>query len=181
LVRTFGRKNAFARCHARLFAKTHPLGRQIFAGYPNAGTYQECIDLLELKNSIVTIDAAGTLEWKGLQSLVRLQTQQTRNGKTTQETRYYLSSLPADAKSLLGEIRKHWSVENNLHWSLDVSFNEHKSRVRDKNAALAMAALRRFAWALLKNIKISKSSIKLQRLEAAWNNGFLLNVFKLLN
>lgn len=121
------------------------------------------------------------LEWKGIQSLVRIKTQQTRGGKCMAETRYYISSLPPDAKSLLQSVRKHWSVENNLHWSLDVSFNEDKSRLRQKNAASIFAALRRFALALLKNIKISKNSIKSQRLEAAWDNQFLIKVFNILN
>lgn len=120
-------------------------------------------------------------DWKGIKSLVRIQTEQTRNGKLVKETRFYISSLPPNAKDLLEAVRKHWSVENNLHWSLDVSFNEDKSRVKDKNAATILAALRRFALALINNIKISKNSVKSQRLQAGWNNQFLLKVFKLLN
>lgn len=118
--------------------------------------------------------------WKNLRTLVRVESEQVRSGKVLQETRYYLSSLSADEQMLSDLIRKHWTVENNLHWSLDVSFYEDNSRVRDKNAANALSGLRRFGLALLKNAKISKNSIKGQRLQAAWDNQFLLNLFEIL-
>lgn len=119
--------------------------------------------------------------WKDLHTLVRVESEQNRNGKVLRETRYYLSSLKAEGHILLDLIRKHWTVENNRHWSLDVSFYEDQSKVRNKNAANALSALRRFCLALLKNAKISKNSIKGQRLQATWNNQFLLNLFSILN
>ena len=75
-------------------------------------------------------------------------------------------------------IRKHWTVENELHWSLDVAFNEDRCTIKHKQAAANFAAIRRFALALLKNAKLSKLGIKNQRLQAAWNNEFLEKAFE---
>lgn len=122
-------------------------------------------------------DAEG---WAGLKSLIYVEAQRTIKGVVSLENRYYLSSLKANASQLLTNIRKHWTVENNLHWSLDVAFNEDKSRVKDQNAAFNLAALRRFSLAVLKNTKVSKHSIKTQRLQAAWNDQFLQELFSLL-
>jgi len=119
-------------------------------------------------------DADG---WEQLKSIICVQSQRTLNGKTSQEKRYYLSSLEPTAKILAQEIRRHWTVENELHWSLDVAFNEDKCRIKHKNAAANFAALRRFALALLKNAEISKLGIKNQRLQAAWDDGFLEKLF----
>jgi len=119
-------------------------------------------------------DADG---WEQLKSIICVQSQRTLNGKTSQEKRYYLSSLEPTAKILAQEIRRHWTVENELHWSLDVAFNEDKCRIKHKNAAANFAALRRFALALLKNAEVSKLGIKNQRLQAAWSNDFLEKIF----
>lgn len=118
-----------------------------------------------------------TADWKNLQSLICITAQRTLNGKTSLENRYYLTSLAPDAKALAKAVRKHWSIENQLHWSLDVAFNEDKCRIKDKQAAANLAATRRFALALLKNAKISKLGIKNQRLQAGWNDNFLKKIF----
>jgi predicted transposase YbfD/YdcC len=118
--------------------------------------------------------------WKNLKTLVSIKSQRTLNGKTTIEERFYLSSLRYDAASLLAAIRRHWSIENNLHWSLDVAFNEDKLRLKEKNAALCMAVLRRFALALIKKSD-SKESIKAQRLAMAWNDQDLINLLNINN
>jgi predicted transposase YbfD/YdcC len=118
--------------------------------------------------------------WKNLKTLVSIKSQRTLNGKTTIEERFYLSSLQYDATALLKAIRRHWSIENNLHWSLDVAFNEDKLRLKEKNAALCMAVLRRFALALMKKSD-SKESIKAQRLAMAWNDQELVNLLNINN
>ena len=120
-------------------------------------------------------------QWYNLKSVVCIDTQRTIKGKeTSYEKRYYLTSLPSNSKQLQYGIRKHWSVENQLHWQLDVAFNEDKSRLKDKNAAAVFATMRRFALAVIKNAKISQQSIKTQRLQAAWNDDFLDKLFKIL-
>lgn len=116
-------------------------------------------------------------EWKNLKSLICVESIRQVNNKTSTEKRYYLSSLEPNAKMLATCIRKHWTVENELHWSLDVAFNEDKCKIKDKNAAANFAATRRFALGLLKNAKLSKVGIKNQRLQAAWDDNFLEKLF----
>jgi|JI10StandDraft_1071094.scaffolds.fasta_scaffold430278_1 predicted transposase YbfD/YdcC len=123
-------------------------------------------------------DAEG---WVGIRTLARVQSSQIRGGKVVTEKRYYISSLLPHAETLAGAIRKHWTVENNLHWSLDVAFNEDKATLKDKNAANALSAMRRFALAIVKNAKISKNSVKTHRLMAAWDDSFLDKLFRMLS
>lgn len=120
-------------------------------------------------------DAEG---WENLKSLVAIEAHRTLNGKTSTETRYYLSSLPPKAAHLQQLIRGHWAIENNLHWSLDVAFNEDKHRLKDKNAAFCCTALRRFVLAVIRNANISKDSLKSQRLQIAWNHELLVKYFE---
>ncbi len=119
--------------------------------------------------------------WEELTSLICIESQRTIRDKTSHEKRFYLSSLPPKAKALAEAVRKHWTVENELHWSLDVSFNEDRCRIKDKQAAANFAAARRFALGLLKNANISKHSIKTQRLQAAWDTKFLDHLFDFFN
>lgn len=67
--------------------------------------------------------------------MVCIESLRTVQGKTTFEKRFYLSSLPPKAEQLAQLIRGHWAIENNLHWTLDVAFNEDLHRLKDKNAA----------------------------------------------
>ena len=106
-----------------------------------------------------------------------MEAKRTLHEKTSIEKRYYVSSLAPNAKALATAIRRHWTIENELHWSLDVVFNEDRCRIKHKQAAANFAAIRRFALALLKNAKISKLGIKNQRLQAAWNDEFLEKAF----
>lgn len=122
-------------------------------------------------------DAAN---WKGIKTLVHIKSERTINGKTTVENRYYISSLDANASALNHAIRRHWSIENELHWQLDVAFNEDTLRLREKNAALCLAIIRRFVLTLIKQLK-SKESVKAQRLAFAWNENELDNLFKINN
>lgn len=116
-------------------------------------------------------------DWKGIKCLICIESQRILHNKTSIEKRYYISSLAPDAKALANGIRKHWTVENELHWLLDVAFNEDRCRIKHKQAAANFAAIRRFALALLKNAKLSKLGIKNQRLQAAWNEDFLEKAF----
>lgn len=98
---------------------------------------------------VATSDFCGGLSkykksWKGLCTVVRLDSWRTLNGKCTHEVRYFITSAPADAKQLAKAMRGHWSVENNAHWMLDVYFGEDASRVRAGHAAKILAILRRF-------------------------------------
>lgn len=116
-------------------------------------------------------------EWKGLRSFVLLESERTEREKneTRVERRYFISSLSADdAERVLGIIRKHWAVENDLHWSLDVAFREDESRVRERNAQQNMAMMRRLALSLLKQDTKTKASIAGRRKKAGWNHDYLM-------
>lgn len=115
-------------------------------------------------------------DWPQLQTIVMIQSQRHLNGQVSQETRYFISSLPNDAQQILDAKRTHWGIENKLHWVLDVAFREDDSRVRQGNAAQNLAILRHAALNLLKQEKSAKGGIQAKRLQAAWNDDYLLKV-----
>lgn len=97
---------------------------------------------------VVTDDFCGGLKphqkhWKGLQSVVRLESWRTVGETTTYEKRYAITSLPPEARPIAEALRGHWSVENQDHWMLDVYFGEDASRIREGHAAKNLATLRR--------------------------------------
>lgn len=91
----------------------------------------------------------GFAEWVGLATLVMVVRVTEINGEEKMETSYYLSSLPAKVRKLAKLIRQHWSIENQLHWVLDVTFTEDASRIRKRNAPQTAAMLRRLAVSIL--------------------------------
>ena len=127
-----------------------------------------------------SIDVSGMdvfSSWAGLNSISEIiSTRETKNHKTTVETRYFISSLPADAESLSKAIRSHWGIENSLHWVLDVVFKEDYARNRKDHSAENMAILRHMAINFIKKETSSKTSIRGKRLKAAWNNDYLIKL-----
>jgi predicted transposase YbfD/YdcC len=117
-------------------------------------------------------------QWKGLKSIVRITSQRQVGEKLESQTRYFISSLPANAKAILKTKRTHWNIENQLHWVLDIAFREDESRVRKDHAAENLAVLRHIALNLLKREKTTKGSIHAKRLQAGWNHDYLLAVLK---
>jgi predicted transposase YbfD/YdcC len=118
----------------------------------------------------------GREEWEGLRSVVMIEAERFIGEKLSVETRYYLSSLENDAKLLNEAARSHWGVENSLHWVLDVTFDEDRSRIKKENAPENFGLLRRLALCLLKKEGTSKRSIKGRRLRASWDEGYLQRV-----
>jgi len=116
------------------------------------------------------------LKWKGFQSVAMVKSTREINGEKSIENRYYISSLPANAEHLGEAIRRHWGVENQLHWSLDVSFREDDCRVRKGNAAENFSVIRRIALNLLRQEKTTKAGINAKRNQAGWDNRYLARV-----
>ncbi len=117
-------------------------------------------------------------EWPSLQGLVRIEAERFHKatGKTERETRFYITSLKPQAERLNRAIRQHWSIENKLHWALDVSFGEDLDRKRTGNAAQNFSVLNRIALNLLQQDKATKLGIKGKRLKAGWDNDYLLQI-----
>lgn len=113
------------------------------------------------------------LGWEGARSVVCLTNVKTYVKKevTVEERHYYITSLPLDPDRIMDAIRTHWSIENNLHWQLDVTFNEDSQR-KKKNAARNFSLISKIALAQLKNNPY-KASLKLKRKKAGWDIGFL--------
>jgi len=111
--------------------------------------------------------------WHGLRSIMQIKARRThkKTGKAEEETRYYISSLPPDANHLMACARAHWSIENNLHWHLDVTFCEDDARTRKDHAALNLAIIRHTALNMLKKCNV-KLSVKKKQCKAAWNEIF---------
>jgi predicted transposase YbfD/YdcC len=111
--------------------------------------------------------------WKGLKSFVRLTSHRTilSTGKSTTVHRYYITSIGLEPQRIAESIRTHWSIENNLHWQLDVSFGEDASR-RTKNAAQNISLLNKIALMVIKKNE-RKGSIKGKRKAAGWDESLL--------
>ena len=137
---------------------------------------RRCIVLRDLK------DIPGIKEWQGVQAAVLMATGQDRPCRRQSPTqpdrqktvgyRLYLTSRDASAQEYLQAIRQHWKIENEMHWSLDVTFGEDKSRARKDHGAINLATIRRTGLSLLK-ADPSKKSIKLKRKLAAWSPNIL--------
>jgi predicted transposase YbfD/YdcC len=115
-------------------------------------------------------------KWEGLKSVGLVESVREVAGKTTVERRYFLSSLPLGVETLARAIRSHWSVENKLHWVMDVCFREDQSRARTGYAAENLATLRRLALNMLKREKTKKRGIRGKQLNASWDHPYLLRL-----
>ena len=116
--------------------------------------------------------------WPGLATVVLVirRCVDRATGKSSDEVRYFLSSLPARAKRLAWAVRQHWGIENGLHWVLDVAFNEDRMRQRDRNGAENLALLNRLAVSLLRQDKTVKAGVKCKRKAAGWDDDYLLHL-----
>ena len=111
--------------------------------------------------------------WDGLRSAGMVESTRELNGEKSTERRLYLSSLDLDAKRFAKAVRGHWSVENSLHWTMDVTFGEDQNRARDQYAAQNLATLRRIILNLLKKDKTPKLSLRRKKTKAALDETFL--------
>jgi predicted transposase YbfD/YdcC len=95
----------------------------------------------------------------------------------TKYVRYYITTLPSDAKRILHVVHGHWAIQNELHWVLDVAMNEDHNRVHKDQAPENMAVfLRHIALNLLKQEKPAKSGVHAKQLQTAWNNDYISKI-----
>lgn len=123
------------------------------------------------------LGAVGQL-WPGLKSVALVERTRRVGEKVSVERHYYISTLDRrkTARQFLEYSRGHWSVENNLHWQLDVTFNEDRRRIRKDHGAENFSRLCRIALNLLQNEKTAKCGLKTKRLCCGWSDDYLLKV-----
>jgi predicted transposase YbfD/YdcC len=112
-------------------------------------------------------------QWPDLKSFAVIESERCLDGKTSIERRFYISSLPANAERLLPAIRAHWSVENRLHWCMDVAFADDQMRARTGHAAHNLAILKHITLNLIRLDPIKrKGGIKARRFIAATSDQY---------
>lgn len=124
-------------------------------------------------------DTAFLLKTKGfphVKSVVRITATRTLKEKTTTEERYYLSSLKPDAKRLEAAVRGHWSIENSLHWTLDVAFREDAAKVSKDHAPFNLAVIRHTALNLIQAVKKKGQSVRHLRKKSGWDDATIKNI-----
>ncbi len=114
-------------------------------------------------------------DWAGLTSIGRVMSTREVHGKTTMQTRYFISSLPVNVKRFAHAVRSHWGIENRLHWVLDMTFRDDDCRVRKDQGPKNFAVIKHMAMNLLNKAK-DKKSLRVMRKKAGWNNRFLLQI-----
>jgi len=111
-------------------------------------------------------------QWPGLKSVVVVESRREINGKITDETRFYITSLVLLAEAVGPMIRAHWAIENSLHWVMDMVFRDDECRVRTDNAPANFATCRHIAYNLTRKAP-GKDSIRLRRKTAGWDDEYL--------
>jgi predicted transposase YbfD/YdcC len=122
----------------------------------------------------------GKSQWKGLRSLGVVTSLRKEGEKEAIEVRYYLSSLPVDVGLFARAVRGHWSVENACHWTLDVTFREDDSRVRERVLGNNITWLYRFTLSVLKQHPDRRHSLIMRRRLCGWSEKFLMEVITAL-
>ena len=116
--------------------------------------------------------------WKGLRSLAAVTARRVdkKTGGESLETRFYIASLEPDPKAILAAVRAHWGIENNLHWTMDVTFDEDRCRTRKDASPLNFAIIRHTAYNILKADK-TRGSLRRKRLRACIDPTFRSSLF----
>ena len=115
-------------------------------------------------------------QWPQLNAAIKVIGHRKTAADAIRQPRYYISSLVAPAEQPLAAVRSHWSIENSLHWTLNVTFREDQCRVRKDHGPQNLATLRQISHNLLKNENTPKVGIQGKRLNAGWDKHYLLKV-----
>jgi predicted transposase YbfD/YdcC len=160
---------------------------RLFFAAPAAGQFDtvETTDgdhgRIEVRRHVVSQEVAWLVsdrrfpdEWcfPGLKAIAMVEAEVERGGKTSIARRYFLSSLPLEAKLLARAVRAHWGIENRLHWVLDVVFHDDLMRLRTQHGPHNMATVRHMAMNLVKAAP-GPDSIRLRRKAAGWDDDYL--------
>ena len=170
-----------SQLHTDVVAYFEYAQRQQYQGMES--DYHEAIDKghgrIEVRRyrTIATLDWLDSKEkWAGLNLIGKVESERYLNGEVSRETRYYIASIDNNAQRLAHAVRGHWSIENTLHWSLDVTFREDDSRIRQGEGAENFALVRHVALSLLQQEKSLKVGVAAKRLNAALDPDYLLKV-----
>jgi predicted transposase YbfD/YdcC len=182
--------------YALALKDNHPALRQaVEAVFAKANEEAQALDICQVESKghgrhevrRVTVSTqvdqlADASSWKGLQSLVKVERQRTIGDKTSTEAAYYLSSLLVDARTMESRIRAHWSIENTLHWTLDMVFHEDQSRIRSRAGASNLAHVRKLALSLLK-LEQSRpgTSVAIKRKMAGWEPDYAFRILSTIS
>jgi predicted transposase YbfD/YdcC len=120
-------------------------------------------------------DLPGIEAWQGIQSIGMAVRQYVKDGEEQLDVRYFICSLKVGVKQFARAVRGHWGIENGCHWTLDMTFREDESRIREAKHRENFAWLNRLALSLLKQHP-SKDSIAMKRRLCGWDDNFLLEV-----
>jgi predicted transposase YbfD/YdcC len=127
-----------------------------------------------ITSEIESLGAQGS--WSNLHSVGMVEARREVGDMVQVETRYFLTSLPAQGVRFAQAVRQHWGIENSLHWVLDVSFDEDACRIRKDKGAQTFAVLRHIALNLLRREPHHKRGIKARRKRAGWDRDYLVQV-----
>lgn len=169
--------------HRLVVEHFHQLEEKHFRGRVRADHEVERSHGREVRRDVHAISAsflplASQEQWTKLTSVTRVRRQRLLKGKMTVEYHYFLSSLPPDAKRLAALIRAHWSVENQLHWVLDVTMREDECGIEHSTTAQNVGLLRRMVVSRLGRPDTGKKSQKMKQLYAAANDDYLLQLLR---
>jgi predicted transposase YbfD/YdcC len=114
-------------------------------------------------------------QWKGLKSIVCVESSRVIKGKKTKQRRYFISSLGSKSERFNRLIRSHWGIES-LHWTLDVSFREDAQKIKTGHLPENLSLIRRLSLNFLKQDKTAKVGIEIKRQKAGWDNDYLLKL-----
>lgn len=130
-------------------------------------------------NAVVTNDVGSfeeSKEWKGIKSIIMVTRTITNGESPREERRYYISSIKCGAEEFLQRIRRHWSIENSLHWELDTQFGEDMCRIHKGNAPRNLSLLRKIAMALMKSVKKAGLSYHSIQVKASLNDDYMISI-----
>lgn len=168
---------------AELFATA---AREAPSAVDQASTVEKGHGRMEERHCAVILDPdylfymrSAHKDWPELNSLVKIDSRRVLNGHEERHTRYFISSLTCGAAEMLRYVRAHWSIENSLHWVLDIGFREDESRVRKGHGAENLSRLRHIALNLLKRETSIRIGTHGKRLQAGWNTTYLEHVLGL--